>query len=151
MKMNCHIISQETIIKYILNEFNHLNPLETWGELSFFVNPGMKLKRGKYFATLKSKDGENDKASNLNRESVFRLSIGLPPQEYDDIFGSRPPRPVKGGIVEGDYDFTALNTLTPHPVYGWMGWIAILNPSETNFERCKYYLNAAYSKALKAF
>ena len=148
--MNPNILSQEAIRQYILDEFNHVNPLEAWGELSFFVNPEMKLKRGKYFATLKSKDGENDKGSNLERESIFRLSIGLPPKDYETIFGPRPPRPVKGGIVEGDYNFTALNTLTPHPVYGWMGWVAILNPSETNFERCKNYLNAAYDKAFKA-
>lgn len=148
--MNSNIVSREAIIKYIIDEFDSLNPLETWGELSFFVNPGMKLKRGKYFATIKSKDGDNDKGSNLDREGVFRLSMGLPPKEYEAIFGSRPPRPVKGGIVKSYYDFTALDTLTPHPIYGWMGWIAILNPSETNFARCKDYLNAAYRKALKA-
>ena len=148
--MNSSIISQKAIEQYILSEFKYLNPLKTWGELSFFVNPGMKLKRGKYFATLKSNDGKNDKGSNLDRDNVFRLSIGLPPREYEAIFGLRPPRPVKGGIVEGDYDFTALDTLTPHPVYAWMGWVAILNPSEASFERCQDYLNAAYDKALKA-
>lgn len=148
MSSNC--LSQEFIMQYILDEFDYINPLETWGELSFFVNPGIKLKRGKYFATLKSKNGKNDKASSLDREGVFRLNIGLPSKDYETIFGLRPPKPIKGNIIQGDYDFTSLNTLTPHPIYGWMGWIAILNPSKTTFESCKYYLNVAYSKALKS-
>ena len=148
--MNSHSLSQEVISQYILDRFDCINPLETWGELSFFVNPEMKLKRGKYFATLKSKDGKNDRASNLNREGVFRLNIGLPPREYEAIFGLRPPRPIKGSIIEGDYDFTTLDTLMPHPIYGWMGWIAILNPSKTNFDRFRDYLDIAYDKALKA-
>lgn len=38
----------------------------------------------------------------------------------------------------------------PHPVYGWMGWIAINNPDCHNFERAKEYLAIAYDKAFKA-
>ncbi len=28
------------------------------------------------------------------------------------------------------YDFSAKDIIMPHPVYAWMGWICMLNPSE---------------------
>ncbi|VEP14263.1 conserved hypothetical protein [Hyella patelloides LEGE 07179] len=143
-------INQSTIETYLLKTYEHINPVNSWGERSYFVNPKMKLKRGSYFATVKSKDGENDKASYLNRPGVFRLNIGLTPEKYEEMFGLRPLRPVKSGVVEGNFDFQALNIFIPHPVYGWCGWIAINNPDEDNFEKSKEYLDVAYKKAFKA-
>lgn len=66
----------QDIEKYILEQFTDVNPLDSWGEKSFFLNPGRQLKRGTYFATLKEKDGENDKASHLDRKGIFRLNMG---------------------------------------------------------------------------
>lgn len=143
-------IDENAIETYLLNTYNHINPINSWGERSYFVNPEMKLKRGSYFATVKSKDGEHDRASALNRAGVFRLNIGLTPEKYEEMFGRRSPRPAKGGVIKGNFDFQALNIFMPHPIYGWMGWIAINNPDEANFEKSKEYLAIAYEKALKA-
>ena len=68
--MNASSISQ-----YISSTFADIHPVAAWGETSFFYNPGRKLPRGIYFATLKDKDGDNDRASNLQRQAVFRLNI----------------------------------------------------------------------------
>lgn len=141
------MVNESTIEIYLLETYKHLNIINSWGERSYFLNPEMKLKRGSYFATIKSKDGENDKASYLNRTGVFRLNIGLTPEKYEEIFGLRPSRPCKGGVIEGDFDFQALNVFIPHPVYGWMGWIAINNPDLDNFEKSQEYLDIAYEKA----
>lgn len=56
-------------------------------------------------------------------------------------------RPGKGGAVAGPWNFTALNVLMPHPVYGWMGWIAVLNPTTETFERMMPFLNRARKQA----
>lgn len=144
------MINESTIETYLLKTYKDINPVNSWGERSYFVNPEMKLKRGSYFATVKSKDGENDKASHLNRTGVFRLNIGLTSEKYEEIFGLRPPRPPKGGVIKGNFDFQALNIFMPHPVYGWGGWIAINNPDRDNFEKSKEYLDIAYEKAFKA-
>ncbi|MFV0421471.1 DUF6194 family protein [Oleidesulfovibrio sp.] len=45
----------------MLESFADVNPLDSWGGKSFFLNPGHQLKRGTYFATLKEKDGDNDR------------------------------------------------------------------------------------------
>jgi len=142
-------VSSKQIEKYILDSFSHVNPLNSWGELSFFINPNNKLKRGTYFATLKLKDGENDSSSNLNRDGIFRLNIGLPAKNYISLFGEKPKRPAKGCVIEAPFDFSATNIIMPHPVYGWMGWICVLNPDQKKLNECKIYLKDAYDYSYK--
>lgn len=142
-------ITPEEIELYILKNYEDVIPLDSWGERSFFINPDRKLKRGTYFSTLKSKDGDNDKASHLNREGVFRLNIGITPKLFNVHVGETSKRPLKGGVIEGDYDFTERDVFLPHPIYGWLNWISILNPSLKSFSLCKLYLDDAYGKAKK--
>lgn len=78
------------------------------------------MPRGVYFATIKESNGQNDKASNLDRDGVFRLSFSLSNKRYKMLFGTKPKRVVKGYIVDTEDDFTKLNILTPHPIYAWM-------------------------------
>ena len=54
-------------------------------------------------------------------------------------------------VVDLPYDFAALNELTPHPVYGWMGRVQALNPSEARFARLQPLLREAYALAVKKF
>lgn len=95
------------------------------------------LKRGVYVLTVKEKDGENDRTSILDRESVWRLNIGVRKQTFRTLFGELPKRPCKGGIVDMPYNFSAKDVIMPHPIYGWMRWICVLNPSETTFEQLR--------------
>jgi hypothetical protein len=77
------------------------------------------------FVTIKTTDDEHDRASNLDRApDVFRLNIGLGKSTYHALFG---------GTAGHDPDFTACDRLIPHPVYGKMYWVAILNPSDNTF------------------
>ena len=133
---------------WITDSFGDVYPKASWGETSFFVNPGQKLPSGAYFATLKESDGDNDRASNLNRDNVFRLNFGPGKKSFEQTFGPCPARPAKGCAIEGNWDFTAFDYLMPHPVYGWMGWMCILNPTEKTFRKIEPLLHAAYDKAL---
>lgn len=122
-----------------------------WGETSLFYNPGHILPRGVYFATVKEKDGDNDRASNLNRPSVFRFNVGTTRLLFEARFGSPPARPAKGQAIQGPWDFTALDRVTPHPVYGWMSWVSVLNPSEDTMNDLDPMVLAAFAKAKAAF
>lgn len=139
------------IVKRITDEFEGVIPKSSWGETSLFYNPGKALPNGVYFCTIKEKNGDNDKASDLDREGVFRLSIGISKETYEKHFGSRPKRPPKGGIIDTGHDFTALNKLMPHPIYGWMSWVQVLNPSESTFEDLLTLITEAYSNAVIKF
>ena len=144
-------ISLDEISAYITQEFDDLALIDAWGERSFFYNPNSLLPRGVYFCTLKEKDGDNDNASHINRDGVYRFNFGLPSNTFIEIFGTKPKRPQKGEIIDGSWDFTELNKLTPHPVYGWMGWVAILNPTQEALSELKPYLHRSYEKAQQSF
>ena len=124
----------EDIVARIINEFEDVVPKSSWEETSLFYNPSMKLPNGVYFCTLKDNNGADDKASELDRDGVFRLSIGISQKSYEKYFGSKPKRPPKGGIIDTGHDFTALDELAPHAIYGWMTWVQVLNPSASTFE-----------------
>lgn len=139
------------ILQYCLSRLDGTVRVESWGESGVFYNPGGVLKRGVYILTVKEKDGANDRASQLNRPGVYRVNLGLRRTAYARLFGPAPARPPKGGVVEADADFTALDVLTPHPVYAWMGWIAVLNPSAETFEKLKPLIQESYEFAKEKF
>lgn len=128
-----------------------VNVVEAWGETSFFYNPDDRFARGTYFATIKDKDGEHDRGSQLDREGVWRLSMGVRSQTFETLFGRRPARPANGKAVEGPWDFARLDTLMPHPTYAWMGWVAILSPSAASWAKCKPQTEDAHRRAVATF
>lgn len=139
------------IIEKIVKEFDGVVPKASWGETALFYNPGQLLPNGVYFCTIKEKNGDNDKASNLDREGVYRLSIGISKESYASLFGKKPKRPSKGGIIDTGHDFTQSNILMPHPIYGWMSWVQILNPSESKFSEILSLIREAHQNAVGKF
>ena len=106
---------------------------------------------GIYILTVKEKDGDNDKGSDLNRENIYRVNIGVRKNTFINMFGTVPARPSKGGIVDMPYDFTQTDKILPHPVYAWMSWVCALNPSNTTFERLKPLIQEAYEYAKEKY
>lgn len=126
---------------WILTNYQDIIVTDAYRERSFFYNPDNSLPKGIYFTTIKESDGPNDKASNLDREGIYRLSIGIGKKYYQNLFGNIPTRPAKGGIINYDFDFTELDVLMPHPIYAWLGWVAINNPTANNTDTVKYLLD----------
>ena len=139
------------ITNKICSELSGVVPKSSWGETALFYNPGKVLPNGVYFCTIKEKDGANDRASNLNREGVFRLAIALNSQTYFSLFGEKPKRSVKGGVVSTGHDFTILNELMPHPIYAWMCWAQILSPTTEKFAEILPLIIEAHSAAANKF
>ncbi|WP_290880085.1 DUF6194 family protein [Helicobacter sp.] len=139
------------ILSYCLSSLKDTTLVESWGEKGIFYNPNSVLKRGVYVLTIKEKDGNNDKISLLNRDNVYRVNVGLRKQTFIERFGYIPKRPSAGNIVKMDYDFTILDTIIPHPVYAWMGWVCVLNPSNKTFEEFKIMIQESYEFAKEKF
>ncbi len=139
------------ILKYCTENLIGTVLVESWGERGIFYNPGGVLKRGVYVLTVKEKDGENDRASRLDRTGIYRVNLGVRKPTFRKLFGDTPKRPAAGGVVELSYDFTATDVILPHPVYAWMAWISVLNPSEQTFERLKPLIQEAYEYAIEKF
>lgn len=141
----------ESIVDSIVSRFEGVVPKSSWGETSLFYNPGQRLPNGVYFCTIKEKNGDNDTSSDLDRDLVFRLSIGIGKDSYEQRFGLKPKRPSKGGIVNTGHDFTQFDTLMPHPIYGWMSWVQVLSPSEQTFTSILPLIAEAHANAVIKF
>lgn len=115
-------------------------PEIAWGDSFFFYDPGRDIPPDRRFpfATITTKDyGDFDCLSQLNRPGVFRLNIGIGKQTFASLFG---------GAQDGGHDFAALDRLMPHPVYGKMYWVSVLNPSTETFTAIQPLLAEAYER-----
>ena len=113
------------------------------GDTFFIYDPDRNLpdKQRFPFATIVTKDyGDFDNASDLNREGVFRLNVGVSRETFRSLFGD--------DRADGTHDFAVLDRLLPHPVYGRQSWVCVLNPSAETFERLKPLLREAYEIAV---
>lgn len=70
-------MNPDEIISYCLSTYQDVVLVDSWGERGIFYNPNRVLKRGVYVLTVKEKDGDNDKSSMLNRDSIYRINVGL--------------------------------------------------------------------------
>jgi hypothetical protein len=133
----------EGAIVDVITAFEGVQTQVVSGNTFFFVGAERMLP----FATLMTND-ENDTVSDLNRPGVFRLNIGVGKGTFQSLFGTQPmPAPAEEKVPEG-YDFTALDRVMPHPVYGLMNWVCVLSPTEATFaSEVRPLLTEAYEMA----
>ncbi|HEU0080196.1 MAG TPA: DUF6194 family protein [Longimicrobiaceae bacterium] len=142
-------MDEDAIIRYVSETFTGVDvvrpgpdaePAIARGDTFFIYDPERNLPPQKQFpfATIVTKDyGDFDRASNLDRPGVFRLNVGVGKETYRALFGE-----------SAGHDFTALDRLMPHPVYGPQHWVSILNPAEETFrEHVRPLLDEAYQIA----
>ena len=135
-----------------MNQFQGVTLKNAYRERSFFYNPGKVLPHGIYFSTIKESDGPNDAFSQLDREDIFRISIGMGKRKYEQLFGRVPKRAPKGeSTLAGIWDFHQPDLLTPHPIYAWMGWVCVLNPEVANQALVKGLILDSYDRAVVKF
>jgi Family of unknown function (DUF6194) len=136
----------------VLRELLALDPALTlqryYGERAVFYNPGLAAPLGVIVASVKDSDGPNDRRAYLSRPEVYRLAFGLTRTTFAELFGDVPARPPKGGAVAlADHDLTALDQLMPHPVYAWMSWVQVLNPTTDRLNSLRDLLTSSLELA----
>jgi hypothetical protein len=127
----------------IANEYEDVREVEANGDYFFMYQDEEKFP----FATIVTSDNDFDSVSNLNRDGFYRLNIGIDKATFQSLFGSVPSKPGIGGYVDSGIDFTRENQLFPHPFYGSMYWVSIVNPSESTYGQIREFLDYAYGKA----
>src|SRR3712207_2234826 len=104
------------IADYITGTFPGVETSEAMGYTFFFYGAERMLP----FATLAASDNEHDRVSNLDRPGVYRLNFGVSRETFHSLFGP-------GKVDTAAYDFTALDTLMPHPDYAAQHFVCVLN------------------------
>lgn len=128
-------MNESEIYRYITETFEGVDVVTDSGNSFFFYNPDRNLPPDHRFpfVTLVTND-LYDQFSDLNRPSVFRLNIGIGKQTFRSLFGEPVLPSDKDSTETSGYDFTALDQVMPHPVYGRMYWVSVLNPGNETFE-----------------
>jgi hypothetical protein len=107
---------------------------ENFGYNFFFVGDDHRLA----FVTIGHSDNEFDRVSNLDREGIFRVNIGVRKATFDALIGDYD--------VE-DVDYSMLDVFMPHPHYAKQNFICILNPSHENADATQELILEAHSIA----
>ncbi|MGC4034041.1 MAG: DUF6194 family protein [Tepidisphaeraceae bacterium] len=141
-------LTAANIVHALRNDLGPVDVVEAHGDFYFFRDPqdGKPVDHMFPFTTLVT-DDKHDAFSNLNRPGVYRLNVGVSRETYLSLFGEQKLTPDENSVAARGYDFAALDTILPHPVYGRMWWICVLSPSEGTFARVRPLLAEAYTKA----
>jgi hypothetical protein len=128
-------MDEATIREYILRTCPGTTVVDAGGDSYFFTDPEQMHP----FATLVTSDA-HDQASNLGRAGVFRLNVGVSKSAFQALFGA---------ATDAEHDFTTLDRIMPHPVYGKMYWVCVLNPGPATWESVRELLAEAYAADLR--
>jgi hypothetical protein len=134
------MINESFITDYITSTFENVKTTFNLGYTFFIYRDDDMLP----FATIASTGNEYEKISDLDRPNVYRLNIGVSRETFKALFGTNK-------VDISVYDFTALDTIMPHPDYSAQFFICVLSPSEATFERVRPLLAEAYEIAVRRY
>jgi uncharacterized protein DUF6194 len=138
--------------RYICETYDGLNTIDNSGDTFFLYDPAGDLpaERQHPFATIVTGD-RHDSVSNLDRPDAWRLNIGLTKATYVASFGAAPTRRDANGVLETGFDYAAVDTLMPHPVYASQYWVCVVNPAEATMDTVRTWLAEAHGFAARKY
>ena len=105
-------------MNHIRDSYPETDILESSGTWFFSFDPERHFPN---YATIVT-NNDYDDGSDLDREGVFRLNLGLTRATFERLVGDQID-------PANTPDYAALDTLLPHPTYAAQLWVSILNPS----------------------
>ncbi|MFF5303026.1 DUF6194 family protein [Streptomyces sp. NPDC013161] len=120
-------------------------PELAWGDAFFYYAPDGQLPRNvQPYGTVVTKNYPDDTASDLDPPGRWRVNIHVGRTAFRELTGE-PRR------LDLPYDHTVTDTVLPHPVYGALGWICVVNPGEKTEELVVELLRGAHDDACARF
>ena len=105
-------------------------PELSWGDHFFYFAPDGEVPTNRQpYATIVTKDYPDDTASRLDAPGRWRLNLHVGAKAAAELVG-----PVGAG-PGADVDYGAEDVFLPHPLYGALGWVCIVNPGERTIDR----------------
>jgi Family of unknown function (DUF6194) len=118
------------------------SPEIAWGDVFFYYAPDGVVPATQPFATVVTKDYPDDRASALDRPGAFRLNVAAGKAELAARTGHAPVEAAPAAV-----DPSAPDALFPHPVYGRLGWVSVVNPGPRTTPAVHELLAAAHAAA----
>src|SRR5688500_3409115 len=99
-------------------------PEIAWGDSFFYFAPDGEVPTNvQPYGTIVTKNYPDDALSNLDHEGRWRVNIHVGQKKFRELTGETPDEATTR-------DFAAADTFLPHPVYGALGWISVVNPGD---------------------
>lgn len=121
-------------VEAFVEQLDDVQREENYGYIFYFVGDDHRLP----FVTIANSDSDYDNVSNLNREGVFRINIGVSRKTFNALIGDSTAEQV---------DYSALDVFLPHPDYAKQHFICILSPSTRSDETTKELMREAHAIA----
>jgi len=119
------------------------SPEISWGDVFFYYSPdGVVPARTQPFATVVTKNYPGDEVSRLDRPDAFRVNVAASKEAFVKWTGHAPR-----DAATANADSSPDDTVIAHPVYGTVGWLAVVNPGPRTDEVIRELLRAAYDVA----
>lgn len=115
-------------------------PEIAWGDYFFYyARDGEVPANEQPYATIVTKDYPDDCSSHLDLPDRWRLNIHVGRQTLERLTVQPVGRPAG--------DPAADDVVLPHPVYGALGWISVINPGEQTAALVSDLLRQAHDQA----
>lgn len=117
-------------------------PPIAWGDHFFYYAPdGHVPERQQPYATIVTKNYPDDVLSGLDVPGRWRLNIHVGTATFVELTGETARCPVKS------WDYAAIDTVLPHPVYRRQGWVSLVNPGASTNALAVRLLRTAHEAA----
>ncbi|MFJ8141146.1 DUF6194 family protein [Streptomyces sp. NPDC096013] len=117
-------------------------PELAWGDAFFYYAPdGRPPRNVQPYGTVVTKNYPEDTASDLDLPGRWRVNIQVDRPTFRALTGEEP------GRLNRIYDYAVTDHVVPHPVYGTLGWISVVNPAERTGELVVELLRRAHDDA----
>ncbi len=110
------------------------------GDHFFYHAPDGTVPHGQPYGTVVTKDYPDDAASRLDEEGRWRVGVHVGRTRFRELLGTDPRAGEPSEVA-------ATDVVLPHPVYGALGWAAVVNPGERTTALVLDLLRAAHDDA----
>ena len=118
------------------------SPEASWGDAFLYYAPDGVVPSAQPFATVVTKDYPGDESSRLDRSGAFRVNVAAGRDEFRRWTGADPREAAPSGV-----DPSTPDVVIPHPVYGCLGWLAVVDPGPRTEDALRDLLRTAHSLA----
>ncbi|MGW0994619.1 DUF6194 family protein [Streptomyces sp. NPDC002523] len=121
-------------------------PEIAWGDAFFYYAPDGQVPHNvQPYGTIVTKDYPDDAASDLDPPGRWRVNIHVDRVTFQELTGEEPRD------ISRPRDYTTADRVMPHPVYGALGWISVVNPDARTTDTVVRLLRGAHDAARARF
>lgn len=121
-------------------------PEIAWGDAFFYYAPDGEMPQHEQpYGTIVVKDYPDDAASELDAPGRWRVNVHVDRATFRRLTGEEPRSLTR------PRDFAAADVFNPHPVYGALGWICVVDPGEQTADTVVQLLREAHDASRARF